>query len=288
MRNILMAGFKGRLKYSLLIASVLMICFTFIAIVDGKLRLWPFDDAVAFSRSLCSAQSSTPAPLSFDDLIPPNGAQGSAQSSAPAASLFADLIPANGTQGRAQSNAPAAGLFDDLIPKSAPSYQGQSLSPNLNFDDLIPKSTSPFQGEPLSPPVVTDKPITVTKEAAVTVTSSGFCTGLATGKHTVKDSYENLVVFFAIIFLCVLVVFVVLNVICDLFTERHLGFKRLTTVLAVLSIAVVPTLYVNKAYRVEAELVWALMLISPLCVAAVLLYGRRLILWINEGFHDSK
>ena len=83
--------------------------------------------------------------------------------------------------------------------------------------------------------------------------------------------------------------FVGLTIIRDLFTEQHLGVKRLITVLAVLSIVVAPALYMmTTEYNVKDEALLILALFSPFCVAAVLLYGRRLILWIREGFNTSK
>ncbi len=79
-----------------------------------------------------------------------------------------------------------------------------------------------------------------------------------------------------------------LTIIRDLFTEQHLGVKRLITVLATLSIVCVPALYLATAYHVEDTVVFILAIFSPFCVAAALLYGRRLILWIREGFNTSK
>lgn len=108
---------------------------------------------------------------------------------------------------------------------------------------------------------------------------------IVNGNYTDEPFYQKKLP--ALLFLF-LFVFAVLNIVCDLFTERHLGVKRLIVALAVLSSAVVPALYLNKAHYVDEGLAWALVLISPLCVAAVLLYGRRLILWIQEGFQIPK
>jgi hypothetical protein len=107
----------------------------------------------------------------------------------------------------------------------------------------------------------------------------------------------------AILFILVSVLtFAVLTIVRDLISEQHLGIKRLVTVLAVLSGVVIPALYWALSYLTteggfssprpyydfDAVLFWALVVLSPPCVAALLLYGARLNLWIREGFNASK
>lgn len=120
---------------------------------------------------------------------------------------------------------------------------------------------------------------------------------------TSKQTAEQLASEISILFILVsLLTFAVLTIFRDLISEQHLGIKRLVTVLAAVSGVVIPMLYWAMSYltkdvgfsaprpyyRFNAVLFWTLVVLSPPCVTALLLYGARLTLWVREGFQAHK
>lgn len=120
---------------------------------------------------------------------------------------------------------------------------------------------------------------------------------------TSNETASQLTSAIVILFILVSVLtFAVLTIVRDLITEQHLGIKRLVTVLAALSGVVIPALYwalsyltteggfgaPRPYYRFNAVLFWTLVVLSPPCVTALLLYGAKLTLWVREGFQAHK
>lgn len=96
----------------------------------------------------------------------------------------------------------------------------------------------------------------------------------------------------SVLFILVAVLtFAVLTIVRDLISEQHVGIKRLTMVLAAISSVLIPaTFWIEVSPTRDEQMVFMglLVVLSPAVVTALLLYGRRLILWIREGFNVSK
>ena len=118
-----------------------------------------------------------------------------------------------------------------------------------------------------------------------------------------RDSNEATPAKIRVLFVLVsALVFALLTIIRDLILEQHVGVKRLVTTFAALSGLVIPALYWAMShlittsfygfsapyYHFEEVLFWTLAVVSPPCIAALMLYSHRLIRWIREGFGTSK